>query len=148
MKNDASPTSHAGAKGNRATNQPLYPKAPALTSIFPLPSSLSHPKAPAQPPRHRALLDPSRVECRASAPAQPGNRQHLTRIMVWLLLLLAIDYGPRIQQCAGATITGNLTDISLAPLSTKLQFNPTTDVLVSTSRLSAGPPSTIATTHG
>ena len=148
MKNDASPTSHAGAKGNRATNQQLYHKALALTSIFHLPSSLSHPKALAQPPRHRALLDPSRVECRASAPAQPGNRQHLTRIMVWLLLLLAIDYGPRIQQCAGATITGNLTDISLAPLSTKLQFNPTNDVLVSTSGLSAGPPRTIDTTNG
>src|SRR5437016_14545421 len=109
MKNDASPTSHAGAKGNRATNQQLYHKALALTSIFHLPSSLSHPKALAQPPRHRALLDPSRVECRASAPAQPGNRQHLTRIMVWLLLLLAIDYGPSIQPVPGAKKTRNPT---------------------------------------
>ncbi len=68
--------------------------------------------------------------------------------MAWLLLVLAIEFGPRVQQCAGATITGNLTDISLAPLSTKLQFNPTNDVLVSTSGLSAGPPRTIDTTNG
>src|SRR6266700_2263610 len=122
MKNDPSPTSRAEAERNRAANLQLPHKALALTSIFHLPSSISRTKALALPPRHRALLDASRVECRASSPAQPGNRQHLTRVMAWLLLLLAIDLGLKAQHCAGATITGNLTDISLAPLSTKLQF--------------------------
>src|ERR1043166_5444881 len=47
-----------------------------------------------------------------------------------------------------ATITGNLTDISLGPLNTTLQINPTNIVLVNPLGLSAGPPATIATTNG
>src|SRR5260370_18405256 len=148
MKNDASPISRAEAKRKRATHQQLPHKALALPSIFHLPSSISHTTALALPPRHRALLDASKVECRASAAAQPGNRQHLTGVMAWLLLVLAIGFGLKPQQCAGATITGNLTDISLAPLSTKLHFNPTNALLVSTSGLTAGPPRTLDTTNG
>jgi hypothetical protein len=47
-----------------------------------------------------------------------------------------------------ATVFGNLTDISLAPLNTKLLFSPTNVVLVSPSGLSAGPPRLIDTTAG
>src|SRR5205823_13479788 len=46
------------------------------------------------------------------------------------------------------TVVGNLTDISLAPLDTKLIFTPTNQVLVTGSGLSAGPPKIIDTTSG
>jgi hypothetical protein len=50
--------------------------------------------------------------------------------------------------CFPATVTGNLVDISLVPLDTKLTFTPTNLVLVTTAGLSAGPPRTIETTNG
>src|SRR5215468_9719115 len=51
--------------------------------------------------------------------------------------------------CGGAaTVTGNLQDISLAALNTRLTFAPTNDVLLTGTGLNAGPPRTIATTNG
>jgi hypothetical protein len=47
-----------------------------------------------------------------------------------------------------ATITGNLTDISMSPFDTKLIFTPTNEVLVSSSGLSAGPPKILDTSSG
>src|SRR5438477_26951 len=47
-----------------------------------------------------------------------------------------------------ATVTGKLTDVSLAPLNTKIVFSPTTDVLITPYGLSAGPPRIIDTTNG
>src|SRR5262249_34989862 len=47
-----------------------------------------------------------------------------------------------------ATVTGNLTELSLAPLNTTLQFNPTNIVLVTGGGLSAGPPKTVDTVGG
>jgi hypothetical protein len=47
-----------------------------------------------------------------------------------------------------ATVTGNLTDISVQPLTTKLLFTPTTNVLVTAGGLSAGPPKMITTSSG
>src|SRR6266404_5091350 len=49
---------------------------------------------------------------------------------------------------SAATVVGNLTDISLAPLDTKLMFAPTNTVLVSPSGLSAAPPKVIGTADG
>jgi hypothetical protein len=47
-----------------------------------------------------------------------------------------------------ATVTGNLTDISLAPFNTKMVFTPTNEVQVSAAGLSAGPPKILDTTNG
>jgi len=59
------------------------------------------------------------------------------------LLLLALAPVAR-----GATVTGNLTDISLAPVNTKLLFSPTNEVLRTPSGLNVGPPKIIDTTNG
>src|SRR5438132_12041149 len=48
----------------------------------------------------------------------------------------------------GATVTGDLKDISIQALNTKLLFTPTTNVLVVGSGLSAGPPKMIDTVSG
>ena len=47
-----------------------------------------------------------------------------------------------------ATVTGNLTDISLSPLNTKLIFTPTNEVQVGPLGLAAGPPKILDTTAG
>ena len=47
-----------------------------------------------------------------------------------------------------ATITGNLLDITGAPLTTQITFSPTNLVLTSAGGLSAGPPRTITATNG
>src|SRR5882672_5414309 len=47
-----------------------------------------------------------------------------------------------------APVTGNLTDISIQPLDTKLLFTPGTNVLLTGTSLSAGPPKMIDTTGG
>jgi hypothetical protein len=47
-----------------------------------------------------------------------------------------------------ATVTGNLLDLSLSPLNTKLLFSPTNTVLINSSGLSAGPPKIATTTAG
>lgn len=49
---------------------------------------------------------------------------------------------------SAATVTGNLTDISIQPLNTRLLFTPTTNVLVTPSGLNAGPPKIVDTTNG
>jgi hypothetical protein len=55
------------------------------------------------------------------------------------------DFG---TTATAATVTGNLKDISVQPLTTKLLFTPTTNVLVTGSGLSAGPPKMITTSSG
>ena len=47
-----------------------------------------------------------------------------------------------------ATVTGNLTDISLAPVNTKLLFSPTNEVSLTSSGLNVGPPKIVDTTNG
>ena len=65
------------------------------------------------------------------------------------ILLLAIAYCLLpISPIPAATITGNLTDISINPLSTTLLFSPTNDVLLTPSGLNAGPPKAIDTIVG
>ncbi len=77
------------------------------------------------------------------------NLLHVSRFTFYALLLLGLwtlDSGLRTANAA--TVTGNLTDISLAPLDTKLIFTPTNQVLVTGGGLSAGPPKIIDTTAG
>jgi len=62
-----------------------------------------------------------------------------------LTLTLALLAPGRVS---AATVTGNLTDISLEPLNTKLIFSPTNDVLVTRTGLSAGPPKVVDTING
>jgi hypothetical protein len=59
-----------------------------------------------------------------------------------------LDFGFWDFSSNAATVTGNLTDISIAPLTTKMLFTPTTNVLVTGSGLSAGPPKMITTSGG
>jgi hypothetical protein len=47
-----------------------------------------------------------------------------------------------------ATVTGNLTDISQAPVNTKILFSPTNEVLVTASGLNVGPAKVVDTTNG
>src|SRR5690349_537121 len=47
-----------------------------------------------------------------------------------------------------ATIIGNLSDISLQPLDTRISFAPTNQVLVTGSGLSVGPPRILQSTNG
>src|SRR4030081_1681489 len=61
------------------------------------------------------------------------------------LLLLATC---NVQLATAATVVGNLTDISIQALDSKLIFSPTNDVLVTGTGLSAGPPKIIDTTAG
>src|SRR5258706_13831346 len=72
-----------------------------------------------------------------------GSLTH--RLARYLLLLLATC---NLQLATAATVTGNLTDISIQALDTKLIFTPTNDVLVTGTGLSAGPPKIIDTTAG
>jgi hypothetical protein len=65
--------------------------------------------------------------------------------LVLSVLLLAILYSPFARS---ATVTGNLTDISLQALNTKITFSPTNDVLLTDTGLSAGPPRTIDVANG
>lgn len=64
------------------------------------------------------------------------------------LLLLSLLTSPLALRLHSATVFGNLTDISLSPLNTKLLFSPTNYVLVNPAGLSAGPPRLITTTAG
>jgi len=52
------------------------------------------------------------------------------------------------RPASAATVTGNLTDISLSPLNTKLVFTPTNEVLVCSGGLSVGPARVIDTING
>src|SRR5437899_42861 len=53
-----------------------------------------------------------------------------------------------LQSASAATVTGNLTDISVQALNTKVMFSPTTNVLLTASGLSAGPPRIIDSANG
>src|SRR5882762_9486027 len=72
-----------------------------------------------------------------------GSLTH--RLARFLPLLLATG---NLQLATAATVMGNLTDISIQALDTKLIFTPTNDVLVTGTGLSAGPPKIIDTTAG
>lgn len=63
-----------------------------------------------------------------------------------LLTLLTLNLGP--WTCSAATIIGNLSDISLQPLDTRISFAPTNQVLVTGSGLSVGPPRILQSTSG
>src|SRR4051812_47630565 len=61
-----------------------------------------------------------------------------------LLLLSTFNY----QLSTATTVFGNLSDISIQSLNTKLMFSPTNEVLLVQSGLSAGPPKIITTVNG
>jgi hypothetical protein len=63
-----------------------------------------------------------------------------------LLTLWTLDLG--LWTSHAATIIGNLTDISLQPLDTRISFAPTNQVLVSSGGLNAGPPRILQTING
>src|SRR5204863_7731610 len=67
------------------------------------------------------------------------------RAFLWPLLLLATC---NLQLATAAIVTGNLKDISVQALNTKITFAPTNLVLVTGTGLSAGPPKTIDTANG
>jgi hypothetical protein len=77
-------------------------------------------------------------------------RQSFRQRFGFALLLVAglWTLDARLGTLLAATVTGNLTDISLAPLNTKLMFAPTDQVLVGSGGLSAGPPRVIDTVNG
>jgi hypothetical protein len=52
------------------------------------------------------------------------------------------------QVAGAATVTGNLTDISQAPVNTKILFSPTNEVLVTAAGLSVGPAKVVDTANG
>src|SRR6266853_1040569 len=62
-------------------------------------------------------------------------------LLVFLLQLATFNLQP-------ATVIGNLSDISLQPLDTRMSFAPTNQVVVGAGGLSAGPPRIIQTTSG
>jgi hypothetical protein len=111
--------------------------------------------------RHRAILGQTaawqsgfRAKARAETPAHLTAGDVLKRTygrpapcLIFKLLLCCAFLGS-VGPNQAATVTGNLTDVSLAPLNTKIVFSPTTDVLVTPSGLSAGPPRIIDTTNG
>lgn len=69
-----------------------------------------------------------------------------TRRYVSLALMTALALVS--HRSPAATVTGNLTDISIQPLDTRLLFSPTTNVLVTPSGLNAGPPKVVDTLNG
>jgi hypothetical protein len=87
------------------------------------------------------------------APVQRFNHSTIQRLPLrficlrffWVLGFGIWDFG---TTATAATVTGNLKDISVQPLTTKLLFTPTTNVLVTGSGLSAGPPKMITTASG
>src|SRR5436190_22649908 len=64
------------------------------------------------------------------------------------LLLFSILYLLSSILAFGTTVFGDLKDISIQGLNTKLMFAPTNEVLLVPSGLSAGPPKIIATVNG
>jgi len=72
-----------------------------------------------------------------------GGAQELRRVglIIWALLAVA-------QIGWGATVTGNLTDISQAPVNTKILFSPTNEVQVTAAGLNVGPAKVVDTTDG
>ena len=77
------------------------------------------------------------------------NQNSKFKIQNFTLLLFALwPLAFSLQPLFAATITGSLTDISLQPLNTKIMFSPTTNILLTPSGLSAGPPRIIDTFSG
>jgi hypothetical protein len=70
------------------------------------------------------------------------------RIGVKSLLLLFVLLELATFNLQPATIIGNLTDISLQPLDTRMSFAPTNQVTITAGGLSVGPPRIIQTTSG
>jgi hypothetical protein len=68
------------------------------------------------------------------------------RILLPVFVFLSTLYTP--HSALPATIVGNLTDISLQPLDTRISFAPTNQVLVSSGGLNAGPPRILQTVNG
>jgi hypothetical protein len=64
-------------------------------------------------------------------------------VLFWMLAVGCWNF-----RAAAATVTGNLSDISIQPLDTRLLFSPTTNVLITPSGLNAGPPKVVDTTNG
>jgi hypothetical protein len=64
------------------------------------------------------------------------------------ILVLLATCNLHLPTANAATVTGNLKDLTLQPLDTKITFTPTNDVLLTTSGLSGGPPITISSVNG
>ena len=72
---------------------------------------------------------------------------YTSRFTFYVLLLLS-TLNPQLSTIHAATVVGNLTDISIQPLNTKLMFSPSTNVLLTPAGLNAGPPKVIDTVSG
>jgi len=70
------------------------------------------------------------------------HKTHLLLLLATFNLQLATLHSP------AATVTGDLKDISIQALNTKLMFAPTNEVLLTPSGLSAGPPKVIDSVNG
>src|SRR5204862_8164807 len=70
------------------------------------------------------------------------------RSMFVFLFVLLSTLNSQLSTIRAATVTGNLTDISLQSLNTKLIFTPTNEVQLDGTRLIAGPPKILDTTSG
>src|SRR5579862_7038026 len=70
-----------------------------------------------------------------------GSRFTLTTLAICYFLFA-------IAPASGTTVFGNLSDISIQALNTKLMFAPTNEVMLAQSGLSAGPPKIITTVNG
>src|SRR5881398_281274 len=64
------------------------------------------------------------------------------------LSLFSILYFLFAVSAPATQVFGNLTDISIQSLNTKIMFSPTNEVLLVQSGLSAGPPKIVATVNG
>src|SRR5689334_17700272 len=71
---------------------------------------------------------------------------HVSRFTLLLLTLWTLDLG--LWPSSATTVFGNLSDISIQGLNTKIMFAPTNEVLLVQSGLSAGPPKIITTVNG
>src|SRR5207253_10368713 len=71
----------------------------------------------------------------------------LSRLLL-LLGLWTLGFGLWTLSMPAATVTGNLTDLSIQPLNTRILLSPTTNVLLTPSGLNAGPPKVIDSLNG
>src|ERR1051326_2741300 len=83
----------------------------------------------------------TRLRSEASA-RQTKCKTKRVAVVVALLAMFTL------QHATGATIVGDLKDISIQALDTKIMFAPTNEVLVTPSGLSAGPPKVIESVNG
>jgi hypothetical protein len=103
-------------------------------------------KALGLPPQHRAMPSPSTLHPPPSTNPERRRPNSLSRSI--LPLLFAICHLPFAISSHATTVTGNLKDLHVAPLQTKISFTPTNLVLVTTNGLSVGPAITITATNG